>query len=98
MYVDGLLDRTRYGRHFTSPITDKCPKVGEVITLTDPHCIFFRPSATNRDICAKWVRSLKGEWFCLADDVCETQGMRLMPETQLIQRVREVDVEVEVED
>ncbi|MFA4834805.1 MAG: hypothetical protein WC749_01865 [Dehalococcoidia bacterium] len=45
-----------------------------------PYCIFFRPSALNPDVCARWIRPLKGgEPFCLADEVCETQGLRYMP-------------------
>ena len=45
----------------------------------EPHCIFFRPGAINRDVCAKWIRPLKGGTpFCLADEVCETRGLRFM--------------------
>jgi hypothetical protein len=43
-----------------------------------PHCIFFRPAALNPDTCAKWVRPLKGEPFCLADEECQTQGLRFV--------------------
>lgn len=45
------------------------------------HCVFFRPLATNPDVCAKWIRPLKGGApFCAADiEPCETRGLRLMP-------------------
>ena len=44
-------------------------------------CIFFRPSVINPDVCAKWIRPLKPglPHFCLADEDCPTQGLRLAP-------------------
>lgn len=44
------------------------------------HCIFFRPSALASWVCARWCVPIKGKPFCLADiELCETQGLRLMP-------------------
>ena len=42
-------------------------------------CPYFRPLATNPEVCAKWIRPVRGEPFCVADMVCPTLGLRLTP-------------------
>jgi len=42
-------------------------------------CPFFKPMPTNPEACAKWVRPVRGEPFCVADTVCPTLGLRLAP-------------------
>jgi hypothetical protein len=52
---------------------------GRVMTKP-PHCIFFRPLPINPDVCARYVRPLNGgEPFCLADEECESRGLKYMP-------------------
>jgi len=42
-------------------------------------CPYFLPLPTNPEVCAKWVRPVRGEPFCVADMVCPTLGLRLTP-------------------
>lgn len=48
--------------------------------LKTSDCPYFKPLATNPDVCAKWVRPVVGpDWmpFCLVEQKCPTLGLRL---------------------
>ena len=42
-------------------------------------CPGFRPSVTNEEICAKWIKLPQKDPFCQVEEKCPSMGFRLTP-------------------
>jgi hypothetical protein len=52
-------------------------KMGSIKKKSD--CPDFRPSVTNPEICAKWIKIPQKDPFCQVEEKCSSMGFRLTP-------------------